>query len=166
MEPMPISFTGVIHFPRLKDRLATHFVPFAEFEKDATAGTLPDFSLIEPNMFGGHGDYHPAFGRSLVEHAFEPKCCTPRVMIPPCRTRRRSAKLVEKYRCQDRGGPDGQRCQLLIEHIPPHIANVAGTIRGSVDGGEAELPPGPYRCSSTFPRDVKDRPRGRARPRR
>ena len=35
MEPMPVSFTGVIHFPRLKDRLATHFVPFAEFEKDA-----------------------------------------------------------------------------------------------------------------------------------
>jgi phospholipase C len=65
MEPMPISFTGIIHFPRLKDRLATHFVPFAQFEKDAAAGTLPDFSLIEPNMLTGHGDYHPAFGRSL-----------------------------------------------------------------------------------------------------
>jgi phospholipase C len=67
MEPMPISFTGVIHFPRLKDRLATHFVPFAEFERDAAAGTLPDFSLIEPNMLGGHGDYHPAFGRSFSD---------------------------------------------------------------------------------------------------
>ncbi len=66
MEPMPLSFTGVIHFPRLKDRLATHFVPFAEFETDAAAGTLPDFSLIEPNMLGGHGDYHPAFGRSFA----------------------------------------------------------------------------------------------------
>jgi phospholipase C len=65
MEPMPVSFTGVIHYPRLKDRLATHFVPFAEFEKDAAGGTLPDFSLIEPNMAGGHGDYHPAFGRSF-----------------------------------------------------------------------------------------------------
>ena len=53
MEPMPLSFTGVIHFPRLKDRLATHFVPFAEFETDAAAGTLPDFSLIEPNMLVG-----------------------------------------------------------------------------------------------------------------
>ena len=50
MEPMPLSFTGIIHYSRLKDRLATHFVPFAEFEKDAAAGTLPDFSLIEPNM--------------------------------------------------------------------------------------------------------------------
>jgi phospholipase C len=67
MEPMPVSFTGVIHFPRLKDRLATHFVPFAEFETDAAAGTLPDFSLIEPNMVSGHGDYHPAFGRSFSD---------------------------------------------------------------------------------------------------
>ena len=53
MEPMALSFTGMIHFPRLKDRLATHFVPFAEFERDAAAGTLPDFSLIEPNMLAG-----------------------------------------------------------------------------------------------------------------
>ena len=36
-----------------------------EFERDAAAGTLPDFSLIEPNFISGHGDYHPAFGRSL-----------------------------------------------------------------------------------------------------
>jgi phospholipase C len=67
MEPMPLSFTGMIHFPRLKDRLATHFVPFAQFENDAATGTLPDFSLIEPNMLGGHGDYHPAFGRSFSD---------------------------------------------------------------------------------------------------
>ena len=67
MEPMPVSFTGMIHYPRLRDRLATHFVPFAEFEKDAAAGTLPDFSLIEPNMIAGHGDYHPAFGRSFSD---------------------------------------------------------------------------------------------------
>ena len=65
MEPMAVSFTGVIHYPRLKDRLATHFVPFSEFERDAAAGTLPDFSLIEPNMITGHGDYHPAMGRSF-----------------------------------------------------------------------------------------------------
>jgi len=64
-EPMPLSFHGIIHYPRLKDRLATNIVPFAEFERDASAGTLPDFSLIEPNFIGGHGDYHPAFGRSF-----------------------------------------------------------------------------------------------------
>jgi phospholipase C len=67
MEPMPLSFAGLIHFARLKDRLATHFVPFTEFEKDAAAGTLPDFSLIEPNMVSGHGDYHPAFSRSFSD---------------------------------------------------------------------------------------------------
>jgi phospholipase C len=27
MEPVPLSFTGLIHFPRLEDRLATRFVP-------------------------------------------------------------------------------------------------------------------------------------------
>jgi len=66
-EPMVLSFTGLIHYPRLHDRLATHFVPFAEFESDAAAGTLPDFSLIEPNMLAGHGDYHPAMGRSFSD---------------------------------------------------------------------------------------------------
>ena len=65
MEPMPLSFHGIIHYSRLKDRLATNVVPFAEFVRDAAAGTLPDFSLIEPNFISGHGDYHPAFGRSL-----------------------------------------------------------------------------------------------------
>ena len=65
MEPMPLSFHGIIHFSRLKTRLATNVVPFAEFERDAAAGTLPNFSLIEPNFISGHGDYHPAFGRSL-----------------------------------------------------------------------------------------------------
>ena len=34
---------------------------------DAAAGTLPDFSLIAPNMLSGHGDYHPAFGRSFSD---------------------------------------------------------------------------------------------------
>jgi phospholipase C len=65
MEPMCLSFTGVIHYSRLRDQLATHFVRFEEFEKNAAAGTLPDFALIEPNMLAGHGDYHPAIGRAL-----------------------------------------------------------------------------------------------------
>jgi phospholipase C len=65
-EPMPLSFTGLIHMPRLKDRLATNVVPYSEFEHDVVNGTLPDFSLIEPNMLSGHSDYHPAFGRSLI----------------------------------------------------------------------------------------------------
>jgi phospholipase C len=67
MEPMSLSFTGLIHFSRLHDRLGTHFVPFSQFEADAAAGTLPDFALIEPNMLSGHGDYHPAMGRSFSD---------------------------------------------------------------------------------------------------
>jgi phospholipase C len=70
-EPMPLSFAGIIHYSRLKDRLATHFVPFTEFERDAAAGTLPDFSLIEPNMLTGHGDYHPAAGRSFLGNGID-----------------------------------------------------------------------------------------------
>ena len=63
---MPLSFHGVIHFSRLQEQLATHFVPFAEFEKDAAAGTFPDFAFIEPSMLTGHSDYHPAAGRSFL----------------------------------------------------------------------------------------------------
>ena len=66
LEPDPISFTGLIHTPRLRHRFATHFVPFSEFEHDVAAGLLPRFSLIEPNLLAGHSDYHPAFGRALL----------------------------------------------------------------------------------------------------
>ena len=66
LEPDPVSFTGLIHMERLRDRFADNFVPFAEFERDAAAGTLPDLSLVEPNLLTGHCDYHPAFGRALL----------------------------------------------------------------------------------------------------
>ena len=58
-EPDRFSATGLIHYPRPKDRFATHFVPFAQFEADV-AGDLPDFSYIQPCLVLGHGDYHPA----------------------------------------------------------------------------------------------------------
>lgn len=67
-----ITFTGFIHTPQLKDRWATNFVPFSEFEADAAAGTLPDFALIEPNLVLGHGDYHPAEGKSLIKNVDVP----------------------------------------------------------------------------------------------
>ncbi len=70
LEPARISFTGWIHMPRLKDRMATHFVPFSEFEHDAANGKLPDFCLIEPHLIAGHGDYHPAEGRALIGHDY------------------------------------------------------------------------------------------------
>ena len=69
LEPDPISFTGLLHLPRLEKYFATHFVPYGEFERDAANGTLPRFSLIEPNLLAGHGDYHPAFGRALLPGA-------------------------------------------------------------------------------------------------
>ena len=33
-------------------------------------------------------------------------------------------ELLEEDRCQNRGAPDGQRCQLLIDHDPPHMASI------------------------------------------
>ncbi len=64
-EPDRFSMTGLIHFPRLKHRFDTHFLPFAQFEVDAANGALPDFSFIEPCLVLGHGDYHPAVSRVL-----------------------------------------------------------------------------------------------------
>jgi phospholipase C len=64
-EPDKFSATGLIHYPRLKHRFATHFVPFAQFEADAASGDLPDFCYIEPCLVLGHGDYHPAVSRAL-----------------------------------------------------------------------------------------------------
>jgi phospholipase C len=77
-EPMSFSAAALIHMSRLKDRLATHFVPFSEFEHDVAAGTLPDFSMIEPNLIMGHSDYHPAVSRALG----------PGVELPSTRRRR------------------------------------------------------------------------------
>ena len=63
-------------------------------------------------------------------------------------------QLLEDYRCQNREGPDGQRCQLLIDHDMPHTASISGIVRGwDNSGDEAELAPGPYRWSPSFPRD-------------
>jgi phospholipase C len=64
-EPDRFSFTGLIHYPRLKDRFETHFVPFSQFEADAASGGLPDLSFIEPCLVLGHADYHPAAARAL-----------------------------------------------------------------------------------------------------
>ena len=60
----------------------------------------------------------------------------------------------DRYRCPDRSGPGGQRCQLLIEHdTPAHIASIGGTFRAWVDGAETTLPPSPYPWFVSFPRD-------------
>jgi hypothetical protein len=60
----------------------------------------------------------------------------------------------DRFRCTDRSGPGGQRCQLLVEHTTPaHIARIGGVSRAWVDGAETPLPPSPYPWFVTFPRD-------------
>jgi hypothetical protein len=60
----------------------------------------------------------------------------------------------DHYRCPDRGGPGGQRCQLLIEHATPaHIASIGGTFRAWVDGAETTVPPRPFPWFVSFPQD-------------
>src|SRR5215470_7566064 len=122
---MPLSFHGVIHFSRLKDRLATNVVPFTEFERDAAAGTLPDFSLIEPNASSGHGDYHPAFGRAFVSGDAE-------AMDPPSSILAGEAfleRIFNAYRSMtSESGSNVWNATLLIgwdepggtyDHVPP-----------------------------------------------
>ncbi len=72
-EASPLSFTGFVHWAKIKGSFATHFVPFEQFKQDAANGTLPDFSLIEPNLFLGHGDYHPAASMSQIWPALAPQ---------------------------------------------------------------------------------------------
>ncbi|HMK98680.1 MAG TPA: alkaline phosphatase family protein [Acidimicrobiales bacterium] len=125
LEPDPLSFTGMIHFERLRQRFATHFVPFAEFEGDAAEGTLPDFSLIEPNLLAGHCDYHPAFGRALLIGVDV-------LMDPPSSILAGEAFLARIYRAVRSGaatsGSNALNTLLLVgfdepggtyDHVPP-----------------------------------------------
>jgi phospholipase C len=125
-EPMQISFTGVIHYPRLKDRLATHFVPFAQFEIDAAQGELPDFSLIEPAMVIGHNDYHPALGRSLGHEVALPSVDPPSSVLGG---EAFLARIYDTYRAmRSDTGTNVWNTTLLIgwdepggtyDHVPP-----------------------------------------------
>src|SRR5215467_11174852 len=146
-EPMPLSFAGLIHMPRLKDRLATHFVPYSEFERDAASGTLPDFSLIEPNMLSGHGDYHPAFGRSLIPGDMNLP------MDPPSSIRGGEAFLSRIYKAiRSAASPDGSNVYNTLffigwdepggtyDHVPP----------GPVPAPDPSAPAG--ECGFTFDR--------------
>ena len=98
-EPLLLGHRDVVGVrdQRVKDRLATNFVSYSEFERDAVNGTLPDFSLIEPNMLSGHSDYHPAFGRSLIPDDMDiPMDPGPTQTRPPSR----SSRPCEASRCR------------------------------------------------------------------
>jgi phospholipase C len=125
-EPMQISFTGLIHYQRLKDRLATHFVPFAQFEVDAANRELPDLSLIEPSMAIGHNDYHPAYGRAKGHGVVIPSA------DPPSSILGGEALLSQIYRTyrgmQSETGSNVWNTAMLIgwdepggtyDHVPP-----------------------------------------------
>ena len=125
-EPDRFSATGLIHYPRLKDRFATHFVPFAQFETDAARGDLPDFSFIEPCLILGHGDYHPAAARALGHGIVIPG------LDPPSSILGGEAFLARIYRAyqamQSPAGSNIWNTTLLIgwdepggtyNHVPP-----------------------------------------------
>ena len=125
-EPDRFSATGLIHYPRLKDRFGTHFVPFAQFEADAAAGDLPDFSFIEPCLILGHGDYHPAVSRALGHGIVVPGADPPSAILGG---EEFLARIYNAYKSMQ--SPDGANIwntALLIgwdepggtyDHVPP-----------------------------------------------
>jgi phospholipase C len=129
-EPMQISFTGLIHYPRLKDRLATHFVPFAQFETDAASGGLPDFSLIEPCLNVAHNDYHPALGRALAPGVALPSVDPPSSILGG---EAFLARIYDAYRgMRSQTGTNVSNTTLLIgwdepggtyDHVPPPLSH-------------------------------------------
>jgi phospholipase C len=62
-----VSFTGLVHAARLYKRFADNFVTTDRFLEDAAKGELPTYSFIEPNMWHGHNDMHPAFNSLLPD---------------------------------------------------------------------------------------------------
>ena len=63
--PSHLSFTGLVHAARLYPRFGQNFVTTDQFLADAEAGALPTYSFVEPNMWHGHNDMHPAFNSLL-----------------------------------------------------------------------------------------------------
>ena len=144
VEPMPLSFTGVIHYPRLKDRLATHFVPFAEFEKDAAAGTLPDFSLIEPR----HGrratatTTRPWAGRSSATASTSGS--TPRRRCSAARRSWRGSttptgRCTSPTGCQRLEHRPADRLGRARRHLRPRPARPGAAARSGCSGGRVRL---------------------------
>lgn len=69
------SVTGVIHYPRLHDRIRTHAFTMDQFLEDARSGRLPSYAFIEPRLFGDNNDMHPPFsvlaGDALVAQVYD-----------------------------------------------------------------------------------------------
>lgn len=54
-----VPLTALIHYPVLKDAVATNCFPMAQFLEDARTGQLPSYAFIEPRLFVNHNDMHP-----------------------------------------------------------------------------------------------------------
>jgi phospholipase C len=70
--PSHVSFTGVIHAPRLHPHFKSKFYTTNQFLEDAHEGKLPAYSFIEPNLLHGHNDMHPAMDAIFHGLAVDP----------------------------------------------------------------------------------------------
>jgi phospholipase C len=66
-----VPFTGLIHAARLHNRF-TNFFSTNQFLEDAASGDLPTYSFIEPNLWQGHNDMHPAYNANYPGMSFDP----------------------------------------------------------------------------------------------
>lgn len=66
-ESQLISFTGLIHAPRLQPFWKTNFRTMTQFHQDVATGRLPTYAFIEPRMIYNHNDMHPPFGADAVQ---------------------------------------------------------------------------------------------------
>ena len=110
-------------------------MPFAEFEKDAAAGTLPDFSLIEPNMISGHGDYHPAFGRSSFGGNID-------IAIDPPSSIRGGEAFLERVFNAYRSATSAVRHQRLEHHPADRLGRTRRNLRPRAPGTGPAARPG------------------------
>ncbi len=169
-EPMRLSGTGLTHFPRLKHKFATHFVPFAQFETDAANGDLPDFSFIEPALGVGHNDYHPACGRALGHGTAVQSLDPPSSILGG---EAFLARVYDAYRCmQSAEGTNVWNTTLLIgwdepggtyDHVPPGLGAPTGPVRS---GGPGRLHIRPLRLPGPGRHRVAVGGRGRGLQRR
>ncbi len=67
-----VPATALIHARRLAPYFADHFSTLLDFEDDARAGRLPEYSFLEPNMFLPHSDMHPPGAARFRERIHAP----------------------------------------------------------------------------------------------
>ncbi len=133
-EPMQFSATAIIHYPRRKERLATNFDPFAQFEKDAANSELADFSFIEACLIVGHGDYYPAAGRAMG-HGLEIKGIDP----PPYNPRGRG--VLSRIYDAHSGDAVLNRCQRLERHRAHPLGRTRRHLRPLTSGASSPARP-------------------------